>query len=152
MTPDVYSRDKRYSQHMTLKKPYKPVFQIGIDLFLALLLGMLWAFAFFLQTEGVLDHEFVIKLLNYKNSIVVALYFLKFVLDLVVYRILNKGNTKRITIMIYLFRLIYDCMVLFPALFYLYFVDEMDVGLLVNYSLPVVVSEILLYVWAVMEA
>ena len=123
-----------------------------MDFFLFLVFGCLLFLAYLLYLQEVLTPYLTDTLVTAENSLITMLFFLKFLLALCVYKNTDKGNSKENTLLIYMIRVLFDFVVIGPALFYLQYYQNWSVWHLVNYGAPLAVSELCIYMWSVRDA
>ena len=120
LTDEEYERmqDRRMRHSASFKKKHKPIFQISTDIlvffFFFILCGLIW----YLSEEKSMGEKVTKFAINWPIMILVSCLFFKFAIGLCVFKTIGRGNTKEVTLPIFILRICFD-IVFFSGLAYL---------------------------------
>ena len=107
---------------------------------ITLIYGALLFFAYFLYVQDLLPDVYVNEIITYSNLKIIMLCIAKFLMDLTLYRFINRGNSKSITTTIFIVRVVYDLCVMFPVIIYFYYDTRITLLHALIFIVPIGVS------------
>ncbi len=109
-------------------------------------------FAVVFDTIDALSDEMSSNFLNYPSYLMTGLFLLKFFIGVAIYKLMKKGNSSKITRPLFYSRVIIDLLIIIPSIVYLHLFSTFNLWHVLNYSLPLVLCEPLIYFWSVKDA